>query len=315
MSKEKYFIAGDWGTSRLRLYLCEHATVNSPILIDSASGPGVSKIESDFKQVLLASTGNWLEKYPSAPLLLSGMIGSTLGWHDVPYIKCPVELDRLSQATFDFSTDDIKVSIVSGLETINPLGVVDLMRGEELQLLGWHQQRKNTDDLSHLIVLPGTHNKWVSVKNGVVRNFITALSGELFALLNTDSVLIVDGHQDEFNLNAFHQGLDMAKKSGGTDLLHSLFATRSKQVLGELSPTEGPAYLSALIIGADVLRGVTLFNYAERFSTPIVLIGASELTRKYSIALDYFGLQNTVCDPDDIAMSGYDSVFQSLGKK
>jgi 2-dehydro-3-deoxygalactonokinase len=56
-----------------------------------------------------------------------------------------------------------------------------------------------------LLCLPGTHTKWVVVEDGLVREFFTAPTGELFALLRDRSVLVrkppgVDG---EINADRF----------------------------------------------------------------------------------------------------------------
>ena len=54
----------------------------------------------------------------------------------------------------------------------------DVMRGEETQLLGAWQLMP-----AECYVMPGTHCKWVQVQNGVVRQFATAMTGELHHLL------------------------------------------------------------------------------------------------------------------------------------
>ena len=72
--------------------------------------------------------------------------------------------------------------IVPGLKVAQAADY-DVMRGEETQLLG------AATDARGCYVMPGTHCKWVQVQNGVVRQFATAMTGELHHLLLNHSLL------------------------------------------------------------------------------------------------------------------------------
>ena len=73
--------------------------------------------------------------------------------------------------------------IVPGLKVAQAADY-DVMRGEETQLLGARQLMP-----AECYVMPGTHCKWVQVQNGVVRQFATAMTGELHHLLLNHSLL------------------------------------------------------------------------------------------------------------------------------
>ncbi|MBN0646766.1 2-dehydro-3-deoxygalactonokinase, partial [Pseudomonas aeruginosa] len=73
--------------------------------------------------------------------------------------------------------------IVPGLKVAQAADY-DVMRGEETQLLGAWQLMP-----AECYVMPGTHCKWVQVQNGVVRQFATAMTGELHHLLLNHSLL------------------------------------------------------------------------------------------------------------------------------
>ena len=66
------------------------------------------------------------------------------------------------------------------------------MRGEETQLLGALAQVPALAEGRQLVCLPGTHTKWVSLHDGVVLEFLTVPTGELFGLLCDHSVLVRD---------------------------------------------------------------------------------------------------------------------------
>ena len=46
------FIAGDWGTSNLRLYLCEYRDSEASIIPESINGPGISQVQGRFEDTL-----------------------------------------------------------------------------------------------------------------------------------------------------------------------------------------------------------------------------------------------------------------------
>ncbi|MBT6115349.1 MAG: 2-dehydro-3-deoxygalactonokinase, partial [Porticoccaceae bacterium] len=197
---ESLFIAGDWGTTHLRLYLFQHHHGQPLTILASQMGPGVaqlksqveSQVESNFEQVFFDLAGHWLDKHGPMPVILSGMVGSNIGWHAAPYIDCPASGKQIVAGRTAFNARGIEFSIISGLRTTNPLGTPDLMRGEELQLLGWMgavDGPENTLKSARLVVLPGTHNKWALVRGGKIETFVTALTGELYSLLQNHSVL------------------------------------------------------------------------------------------------------------------------------
>ena len=63
------FIAGDWGSTNLRLYLCRLGSGQSTEVLASLSGPGVSDVKSDFEAVLFDLIGDWLEQYGPVPVI------------------------------------------------------------------------------------------------------------------------------------------------------------------------------------------------------------------------------------------------------
>ncbi len=307
MTHTTRFIAGDWGTSNLRLYLCEYNPGGASQILDTRFGPGISQISGDFEDKFFNLSQDWLDHCGNIPVLLSGMIGSTIGWKDAPYLTCPVDASQIARGRVEFEARGISFSILAGLRTQNPLDAPDVMRGEELQMLGWlHQQ--NTDQGKNLFALPGTHNKWTLVENGVITNFLTAFTGELFSLLRNNSILVTEQNTISFSQDVFMDGVRAIDALGDAQLLHALFATRSKQVLGEMAGTDALSYLSGLIIGADVMGASKLFNDI----TQVIIIGEPTLNQHYALALNHFGVASQSCDPSHIAISGFEAIFQHL---
>lgn len=305
MTQTTRYIAGDWGTSNLRLYLIEHNSSGKSQIIESLRGPGISEIDGDFEATFFNLTQQWLDQWGALPVLLSGMIGSTIGWRDAPYLTCPVNAEQIASGRIEFEARGISFSILAGLKTENPLGSVDIMRGEELQMLGW-LSLQNNDHGKNLFALPGTHNKWALIENGSISNFLTAFTGELFSLLGNDSILITEKNPNSFKPKGFIDGVRLIDRIGGAQLLHALFSTRSKQVLGEMDSSDALSYLSGLIIGADIMGARELFAGVDS----VTVIGEPTLSQPYRLALDYFDLPSQSCEPSEIAISGFETIFQ-----
>jgi 2-dehydro-3-deoxygalactonokinase len=307
MTSKHLFIAGDWGTSNLRLYLCEYRADQASIIIDTRFGPGVSEINGDFEDKFFNLIQDWLDQYGAVPVLLSGMVGSTIGWKDAPYLTCPVDVNKIANGRFCFQARGIDFSILAGLKTNNPLGSPDVMRGEELQLLGW-MRLNNLEQGRRLFALPGTHNKWTLVEDGAINNFLTAFTGELFSLLRRNSILITDDNAINFNQDVFMQAVHAIQNLGEAHLIHALFATRSKQVLGEMAASDGLSYLSGLIAAADIIGATKLFNKTDS----VTVIGEPTLTNQYMLVLEHLDIAAQACDPAQIAIAGFEAIYQNL---
>jgi len=262
MTDKSIFIAGDWGTSNLRLYLCELNNDGEAKVLNTQVGSGISQVNGDFEDIFFTLAQKWLDQYENVPVILSGMIGSTIGWKDAPYLTCPVGVDDIARGRVSFSARGIEISILAGLRTVNPLGAPDIMRGEELQMMGW-MQNQNAVTTRQLFALPGTHNKWTSVEDDKIVSFLTAFTGELFAALRNHSMLVNDDNPNSFNNDLFMQGVDAIQTLGDAHLVHALFATRSKQVIGEMASSDASSYLSGLIIAADILGAAKVFQIQE----------------------------------------------------
>src|SRR4051794_32720651 len=148
------FIAADWGTTNRRAYRLD------------GSGKCVNEFEDD-QGVLSVEKGGFpaaiaqiRKRLGDAPLLLAGMIGSNRGWQEAPYVPCPAGLDDLAKALVWVGDRE---AIVPGVSFIGD-GRADVMRGEEVQLLGGIAA--GLIDPDALVCHPGTHNKWAMLRNG-----------------------------------------------------------------------------------------------------------------------------------------------------
>lgn len=284
------FLACDWGTTNLRAWVVKDGEV-----LDSRDFElGVSKLapgeaEARFEgEVRLALNAQGL------PAILCGMIGSNLGWKAVDYLPCPADLEDLRGALVTVSDG---VRIVPGLRGEGLAGAPDVMRGEETQVVGWLLQDAARLSGRHVLCHPGTHAKWILIEDGRIVRFITAMTGELFAVLRKHSVLKSDAPADDEA--AFDAGLAAAQD--GRALAARLFTARSRVVAGGKAADSTPSYLSGLLIGAEVAGLPELL--CERLDQPVVLLGDEVLCRWYERALMKRGIASASYDGEAAALT------------
>ena len=291
---EAVFIAGDWGTSRLRLYLCD---AGGTVL---ARGEGEGASVPDCAARFAAAVAPWDKAHGILPAILGGMVGSTIGWREVPYLKCPAKPSAIAAAALRFDVDGRGIAILPGLTCRGKTGAPDVMRGEETQILGALRLHPNLAKGRHLLCMPGTHAKWVLAADGAVTQFQTALSGELFELLRRHSVLARDSGDVDPQSPAFALGLDFARQNRKADLLYLLFSARSRVVTGEMAKTDAASYLSGLILGKDIATAMALFE----FDGPVQLICTAALAALYGKALGAYDVKSAAIDGDRAALAG-----------
>ena len=325
------YIAGDWGTSHLRLFLINAAT-GEPIAEKQGPGIGVigSAIDSSVDSImdntidqtmakqdipgLLANlTADWREQYAPRSAFLCGMVGSNIGWVDTGYVECPLSPNVLSRHLVHLSTDCYPVILIPGVKCQSPTGAPDVMRGEETQILGALASDPELGEGSRLICLPGTHSKWVLLEQGSIRHFITSLAGELFSLLNQHSVLTTGDESEAFSQGsavsqgpAFSEGVKRSLTCPATDLLHLLFETRSRQLEAGLSSSDAASFLSGLIIGRDINSALSLFGDTD---LAVTFIGQQVLTGLYLTAAEILGAGSSALDGDTLSRAGIHTLY------
>ena len=287
------FIGGDWGTSRLRLYLCDES---GEVL---ARGEGEGASVPDCAGRFAAAVADWDRYYGPVPAVLSGMVGSTIGWKEVSYLPCPANPAAIAAAAECFRVEGRPIAILPGLSCTSITGAPDVMRGEETQILGALRLQPELAKGRQVLCLPGTHAKWVELNDGAVVRFQTALSGELFELLRRHSVLARDGGEVAVN-DAFLRGLEFAQENLDADLLYLVFSTRARVVTGQMPKADAASYLSGLIVGKDVMTASALFDLGDR----VPLICSPELGALYARALSACDVESAMIDGDSASLSG-----------
>jgi 2-dehydro-3-deoxygalactonokinase len=278
-------IAVDWGTSSFRAYKLD---AHGKILEARSAAKGILAVEAGhFPEVLEEQVGGWLAA-GEAPVVMSGMVGSRQGWAEVPYVQCPAGFDELARNLKRVEWGKRQAWIVPGLSFVDEAGVPDVMRGEEVQILGALPALPRE---GCWICLPGTHSKWVFAKENRIVGFGTHMTGELFSVLKSHSILGRTMQEGALDETAFAEGVQRSGEAGG--LLHHLFGVRTRGLFGELSGSQAPWYLSGLLIGHELRQADV--------SGKILLLGTPELTAHYLQAAELLGIKSEALDPQAAA--------------
>jgi 2-dehydro-3-deoxygalactonokinase len=273
-------IAVDWGTSSLRAYRLDH---DGAVLELRSAAAGLLACNGAFETVLAQQLSGWDDPI----IVMAGMIGSRTGWREVPYVDCPAGAEQIAAGMLEVSAATFagrRIFITPGVCHRPAGGTPEVMRGEEVQLLGLVDRLAGSGP--HTLCLPGTHSKWAILEHGRVTSFRTAMTGELYAVLTRHSLLAASMDNDAGDdPAAFASGLARAGSAGG--LPSHLFSVRTLALFGELTPAQAPSYLSGLLIGHEL----------EGLAPPsgcVHVIGSAALTRRYERALRARGLEPIV---------------------
>ncbi len=283
------WIAVDWGTTNLRAY----AMGSEGTRAEATSDDGMGRLgPKGFEPALIRLIEPWLGPGVTS-VLACGMVGSRQGWSEAPYRATPcTPLDAGQMVDVRVRDPRITVQIVPGLKQMKP---ADVMRGEETQIAGALALDPAFDGA---MCLPGTHSKWVQISAGEVVSFQTYLTGEMFSLLSTQSVLRHGMAATGWDEDAFDQGVanGMARPER---LAAHLFRLRAEGLIADLGPDAARAQLSGLLIGAELAAARPYWLGAR-----VALVGSAALTALYARALSAMGAPTQTLAAKDCTIAG-----------
>lgn len=303
------FVNCDWGTTRLRV----RAVSRDPwqLLSEFQSQDGTASIASHYHgterphafstiltEGLVPLTAQHGPLLADAPILISGMASSSIGWQELPYASLPIPLDGSQLVWRELppvasAVGEHRVVLISGVRSH-----ADIMRGEETELVGLFSLPGVSRLADRAVVIkPGTHSKHLRIRKGELVDFQTHMTGELFAVLRDHSVLKHSVEQREDTLTAGEDFLAGVEHVRSRPLGSALFRVRTRDVLDGLPGDRNREFLSGVLVGAE-LAG--LRDDSEQ--TPLVLAATEPLATSYLAALQYLGLESrlTIVPPHDV---------------
>jgi len=298
MVTKKYFFSVDWGTTnfRLRMVECPSQKVVEERVLENG---GVKNLYYQWKNgggsrrlIFLNFLKNQIEhlnvKMPAdTPILISGMASSSLGLLELPYAELPFATNG-ENAIVSFikpnGTIRFPIYLISGIKS-----ETDVIRGEETQLMGC-MKGNGAHSGDQLYIFPGTHSKHILVRDNKVVDFKTYMTGEIFGLLATKSVLgnsvkATGKRMGIKSRDSFSNGLKAAING---NLLNEAFQIRTNYLFKKISKENNFYYLSGLMIGTEI-KNLLSKSYKE-----IVVVCGSSVYAYYKMAFEILGISENI---------------------
>ncbi|ODT50204.1 2-dehydro-3-deoxygalactonokinase [Devosia sp. 63-57] len=296
------WIAVDWGTSNMR---CWGIDAHGAILASATSDKGMGRLTpQQFPEALRETIAAFPLPANPVDVLICGMAGARQGWREAPYLEAPADLRGLAAAAVRPDMDDqgLQPLILPGI--CQKQGGENVMRGEETQLLGLATL---LPDYSGLVCMPGTHSKWALLRGTHIEHFTTAMTGEMFEVLKTHTVLR-HSLTGELDGPARAEGFAAGAADGlerPQDLLGQLFRVRAAALLSGRQPDWCAGYLSGLLIGTEIAA-----NRHQIGNEPVPLIGSASLCALYVQVLEMAGAKGRPVDATEVVLAGLKAARQ-----
>ena len=290
-------LAVDWGSTNRRVFVL---AADGTVLETAQDDRGILSMGgSSFPAEAAAMRARWGD----LPMLCAGMVGSNRGWVDAGYVAAPASLAAIAQAVH--WVEPGRTAIVPGVSCDSD-GRADIMRGEEVQLLGAAAAGLVPPD--SWLCQPGTHAKWAQLAGAELVDFTTAMTGEIFAQLGKGG-LLADGLDGTVEPGAaFRTGV---RASRGGDLLAKLFGARASLVLGKRDRTDQASYVSGLLIGSDCSARLDN-DFAGARADGVDILASPALGALYLAALDELGCKARLVDSHAAFLAGITKIWSLL---
>lgn len=272
----------DWGSTHLRAFAFD---AHGQVIDRRASAAGALTLSgpAQFDAALAAVAGEWARQNRAPPLLACGMVGAKSGWREAGYLGLDANPDAVALGAGVVTVETSlgrPLAIIPGVKSDEP----DVMRGEETQLVGCGRS-------DGIIVLPGTHSKWVRMKGGRVDSFATFYTGEMNALIRQHSSVgaLLTTAPNPDDTAAFELGLNYARAPVAS-WLHDLAVMRASVVTGQRSEAFVSTVLSGWLLGCEMAAALSKYPHTHE----VLLLAAEALVPWYVRAATAF---NVACEP------------------
>ncbi len=240
-----YLITIDGGTTNTRVYLWDH---NGKFICSAHSETGVRDTAIDGNNLKLQKAVKGLietliQEHQISfddieAIYASGMVTSNVGLYELPHLTAPASLEDFARGIKDVSIDNIcplPISFIPGLKnmengqvSLSHLEAMDIMRGEETEALALLSSITSDNNNGILLVLPGSHTKFVAVDQaGRLTGCLTSMAGEFLSMITNHSI-VADAVQHQFVNQDIQSDYLLAgyKSAAQTSLSRAVFLTR-----------------------------------------------------------------------------------------
>jgi 2-dehydro-3-deoxygalactonokinase len=256
---------------------------------------------AEFEPALLDLIDGWLPQGRKTPVIACGMAGARQGWIEVPYRQAPCKPDvRNSFGCPETRDSRLMVRILAGIKQITP---PDVMRGEETQIAG---VLRESPGFAGVLCLPGTHTKWVEISEGVIAGFQTFMTGELFNLLATQSVLRHSVEGAGWDRSEFAASIK-SMMSEPQNLAARLFSIRADGLISGTDQAVANARLSGVLLGAELAAARRYWQGRE-----VTIVGNGTQSDLYAEGLRTLDQSPRIVDAGSVTLSGLKSAYDQV---
>lgn len=315
----KKIITIDAGTSNLRVRIVE----GKKIIFDKKENYGVKIGKEKFQENLYSFLKecikeNNMKNEDIDCIIASGMITSALGLMEIEHLHVPVSLEKFSQNIKKVKFFEFEINLITGIKVEKDyfqkenLKSVDVIRGEEVEVFGILDEINSSEPL--LIILPGSHNKFIEVSNGTIINLLTTMSGEIYDAMTRCTILrasVNDRFADKIDKKFLQLGNKIGRKYG---LNQGSFVLRGLDLAEELTINEKANYLLGLVLSGDI-ASLEKNGYLEKYRK-IIIAGGNIIAKGLYELLDELKLENElqVIISNELATKGALKIWEESKK-
>ncbi|WP_293959645.1 2-dehydro-3-deoxygalactonokinase [uncultured Fusobacterium sp.] len=286
----KKIITIDAGTSNLRIRIVEE----NKIIFERKENYGVKIGKENFQNNLYkvlkeVIEKNKLKKEEIECILASGMITSSLGLMEIEHLHIPVSVTKLAQNIKKIRFFEFEINLITGVKVEKnyfekeKLKSIDVIRGEEVEVFGILEELNSKESL--LIILPGSHNKFIEVSNGAITNLLTTMSGEIYDVMTKNTILkasLKENFAKKIEKKFLKLGNDIGRKYG---INQGSFILRGLDLVESLTIDEKANFLLGLVLSGDIAT-LERNNYLKRYRK-IVIAGGNIIAKGlYELLID-----------------------------
>lgn len=306
---DTYFITIDGGTTNTRAALWKEDQIISVSAREvGVRNTAIADSDNPLKQVVRACIQEVIEKASDLEgkpvtfndlkgIAASGMLTSNVGLVEIPHRTAPVTAKELALQIQTVQIDDVcplPISFVPGVRnhvspvTSDNFDLMDMMRGEEVETFAILKEMGIKEPA--LIVLPGSHTKFVSVdETGAITGCLTTINGELLSAITKNTILAnsVGGQfvsENDYDADMVKRGAASARKTG---LGRTCFSGRILNTFVTKEPMQIANFLLGAVLEGDMaaLRNSDALSVTE--NTHIIIAGKNPLRQAlYDILTD-----------------------------
>ena len=302
---EPAYVAVDWGTSSFRLWLVDRS---GRVLAERRSGEGMLAAAKTGFAAVLQSHLAAVEAPDHLPVLICGMAGAKTGWVEAGYVDTPAPLAAILEQAARVPGEARDIRILPGIAQ-RDAAAPDVMRGEETQLLG----ALGLEAVGEAMVcMPGTHSKWVRVKDGTVASFSTFMTGELFSVVSRETILslAVANAEDAEDVASFRAAVKAALEAPAF-AANLLFGARARQLLFGGTPAAARETLSGTLIGVELAASLS----GAVPKAGITLVASGRLAALYRLAFDTLAVRVQQVEADEAVRRGLSMAAAAIWTK